>query len=138
MTAQLPAYANRAFRRANTPTHVSIVGFPEVVPVVDGGGQLLDWGEGNDELAQVYFSTLERQQGDAAGRSQLQRAYRVYLVRPRDRPAPWLPIAVRVAQSSQANGGGRLAPRDASQGAIAQAIANWQKAGCPGLDSSEP
>lgn len=138
MTVQLPGYANRAFRRANTPTQVSIVGLPEAIPTVNGGGQPLDWVEGNDELAQVYFSTFERQQGDVSGRSLLQRAYRVDLARPRDRAAPWLPIAVRVAQSSQANGGGRLAPRDASQGAIAQGIARWQEAGCPGLESVEP
>ena len=156
MTAALASYANREFRRGGVGTHISVVGIPEVVPLE--GEEQLWWGieSGGDEMVVVYFSTRERSQGTVSGDESLERAYALFLARPRESMEPWQTISVRVTQSgqalggqalggqalgSQASGGGLLAPINVSRGPIALAIDAWQESGCSGLDAlriSEP
>lgn len=104
MTTQLPRYTNLVFVRSGNDYRLTRVGIPE--------WELLD-----GDRARIWFMTAER---DAT--ASLNRAYQLDV---QQTTRGWELLQLRVAQD------GTLAPRDASYGAVAQAIAQWQTDHCP-------
>lgn len=106
LTAQLPRYTNLVFIRSRSHYRLTRVGEPE-------------WEHVSATQARLWFMAAER---DATTDLTLQRAYQLDLGQT---PEGWQVVQIQVAQS------GTLAPRDASFGAVAQAIATWQRDHCP-------
>ncbi len=106
LTAQLPRYTNLVFVRNRSDYRLTRVGEPE-------------WESLSATQVRLWFMASER---DATTDLTLQRAYQLDLSQT---PQGWQVVQIQVAQA------GTLAPRDASFGAVAQAIATWQRDQCP-------
>ncbi len=106
LTSQLPRYTNLIFTRNRLGYRMTRVGEPELERV-------------SDTQVRLWFMTVER---DATADLTLQRAYQLDVSQTAQ---GWQIEQIQVAQS------GTLAPRDASFGTVAQAIAMWQRDQCP-------
>ena len=128
----LPAFANRQFVRSGAETRILAAGFPDIDFPVDiaTASEFSGASEPSsptEEVARVFFSMAERPRGGAGLRSE--RAYRLLLTR--DRDGTWLPQSLDISKSSN------LEPTDITEGAIWQAIQQWQHAGCPSVQLPE-
>ena len=132
----LPAYANRQLVRSGAETRILLAGLPEIdfpanLSTTNGersGNGVLsespDWQDNPpEEVARVFFSTAERPRRGDFQRSE--RAYRLWLTRRHG--GTWLPLSLEIAETSS------LEPTDVTEGAIWQAIHQWQVAGCPSV-----
>ena len=127
----LPAYANRQLVRSGAETRILAAGFPDIdVPADIANISEVGAAESAspiEEIARVFFSMAERSRGSAERRSE--RAYRLLLTR--DRAGHWFPLSLEIAKSAN------LEPTDITEGAVWQAIQQWQDAGCPSVERSE-
>lgn len=132
LTEQLPLFLNLALSRSRSEFQVVLVGKPEVEPLEE---LPIPTTGSSPEGFRLYFTTLERRlvlpphversDNPLAGRrtESIQLAYEAYVLRstPRD---PWQLVRLQVTGSG-------VAIRDVTDGVTAQAIRNWQQAGCP-------
>lgn len=124
----LPAYANRQLVRSGAETRILAAGFPDIDFPVDIGdvsefSRASEPSSAVEEIARVFFSMAERPRGSAELRSE--RSYRLLLTR--DRGGSWFPQSLDISKPSN------LEPTDITEGAIWQAIQQWQHAGCPSV-----
>ncbi|MGQ9836851.1 MAG: hypothetical protein ACUVRV_02505 [Cyanobacteriota bacterium] len=132
LTEQLPLFLNLALSRSRSEFQVVLVGEPEVEPLES---LAIPTTGSPPQGFRLYFTTLERRlvldpdsersENPLSGRhtESIQLAYEAYVLRstPRD---PWQLVRLQVTGSG-------VAIRDVTDGITAQAIRNWQQAGCP-------
>ena len=131
LLVQLPGYANRQLNRTGSETRMLMAGLPEVESI-----------DAEEEANRVFFSTLETSTEESSAADspsvsqprsvsgvRLQLFYRLTVARSRPQ-TPWQLVSLEMATP-------RLSPTDVTDGAIWQAIAAWQNAGCPGSTGAD-
>ncbi|MEN9202446.1 MAG: hypothetical protein Q6K80_12140 [Thermostichus sp. DG_1_6_bins_120] len=139
LTEQLPLFLNLALSRSQSDFQVVLVGEPEVELLSSLEGLSTPTTASPPEGFRLYFTTLERRlvlaaapdENPLGGRrtESIQLAYEAYVLRstPQD---PWQLVRLQVT-------GAGIAIRDVTNGITAQAIRNWQQAGCPSMGDLE-
>jgi len=133
MLRDLPGYTNRVTQRArrrgsksNNFTHMIVAGRPEFIPLPLNLGSSLPQtsAANNDDVKQVFFTTLERQY--TSGKIvQLQQFHWLFLTRTDKGWQLVMMFSQTGLASTNPSNQPPTPPRDSSNGTIAQAIKAW-------------